>query len=62
MELGFKHVPPGIQNRLGHFGFDQLATAYVTDEDCTMLFNKPGAEFVESVFSPILNLGMNRQA
>jgi hypothetical protein len=35
----FQGRPASIQNRLGHLGFDQFLTTYVTNENCRISIN-----------------------
>ena len=57
---GSKCAPTGIEHRLGLSGLSQSAGIHVADEESTVGVEQTGAQFVQEVFSPIGDLGVNR--
>ena len=59
-EHGSKRTPPCIQNRLRLSGLGEGGGIHVADEDRTVALDQPGAQFVQEIFPPIRDLGVNR--
>src|SRR6202035_233146 len=57
---GSKCAPARIEHRLGQSGLCERGGIYVADEDSTVGLDQTGAQFVQEIFSPIRNLGVNR--
>jgi hypothetical protein len=60
LQHGSKCTPARIEHRLGHSGLCQRGGIYVTDEDRTVGLDQVGAQFMQEIFSPIRDLGVNR--
>src|SRR5258708_28933831 len=56
---GSKCAPTGIERRLGRSGLCQSGRIHVADGDGTVGLDHAGAEFVQEIFSPIRDLGVN---
>src|SRR5258708_23592910 len=57
---GSKCAPARIEHRLGQSGLSQSGGIYVADEDSTVGLDQVGAQFVQEIFAPIRDLGVNR--
>ncbi len=57
---GSKCAPARIEHRLGLSGLCESGGIHVADEDRTVGFHQTGAQFVQEIFLPIRDLGMNR--
>src|SRR5882757_9297918 len=57
---GSKCAPARIEYRLGHSGLGESAGIDVTDEDRTVGLEQTGAQFMQEIFAPIRDLGVNR--
>src|SRR5882757_3627580 len=60
LQHGSKCAPPRIEHRLGLSGLGEGAGIYIADEDRTMGLDQAGAQFVQEIFAPIHDLGVNR--
>jgi hypothetical protein len=60
LQHGSKCTPARIEHRLSHSGLSKSGGIDVTDEDRTVGIDQPSAEFMQEIFSPIRDLGMNR--
>jgi hypothetical protein len=60
LQHGSKCAPARIEHRLGHSGLGESRGIDVTDEDRTVGLHQTGAQFVQKIFSPIRDLGVNR--
>jgi hypothetical protein len=56
---GSKCAPTGIEHRLGLSGLCESGGIHVTDEESTVGLDQAGAQFVQEIFSPIRDLGVN---
>src|SRR5450755_928640 len=56
---GSKCAPARIEHRLGLSGLGERGGIYVTDEDFTVGLDQAGAQFVQEIFAPIADLGVN---
>jgi hypothetical protein len=52
--------PAGIQNRFRYFGFCQAGSIHISNENCTVVFNKLRAQLVQKVFTTICNFCVDR--
>jgi hypothetical protein len=57
---GSKCAPARIEHRLGLSGLSQRRGIHVADEQSTVGLDQAGAQFVQEIFSPIRDLGVNR--
>src|ERR1700688_1754050 len=57
---GSKCAPAGIEYRLGLSGLCQSGGIHVANEDSTVGLHQTGAQFVQEIFAPIRDLGVNR--
>src|SRR5665213_2768316 len=57
---GSECAPAGIQHRLGLSGLSQRRGIHIADEHSTVGLDQAGAQFVQEIFSPIRDLGVNR--
>src|SRR5260221_1479064 len=57
---GSKCAPTGIEHRLGLSGLSKSRGIHVADEESTVGLHQTGAQFVQEIFSPIRDLGVNR--
>src|SRR6476661_2823503 len=48
-----EHRPACIQDGFRHLGFRKAGSVHVANEDRTILFDEPGAEFVQEVFPAV---------
>jgi hypothetical protein len=60
LQHGSERTPPRIEHRLGLSGLSQSGGIHVADEDGTVGLHQTGAQFMQEIFSPIRDLGMNR--
>src|SRR3990167_1817585 len=59
-EHGSECAPASVQDGFCHLGFCQAGSIHVADEDCRVLTNEAGTEFVQVVFPAVLDLGVDR--
>jgi len=57
---GSKRAPARIEHRLGQSGLSERRGIDVADEDSTVSLDQPDAQFVQEIFSPMRDLGVNR--
>src|SRR5258707_13345208 len=57
---GSKCAPARIEHRLGLSGLCQSGGIHVADEDRTVGLDQTGTQFVQEIFAPISDLGVNR--
>src|SRR6202035_4684502 len=57
---GSKCAPTRIEYRLGLSGLCESGGIHVANEDSTVGLHQTGAQFVQEIFSPIRDLGVNR--
>ena len=50
----------GIEHRLGQSGLGQRRGIHVANEESTVGLDQAGAQFVQEIFAPIRDLGVNR--
>jgi len=60
LQHGSKCAPARIEHRLGQSGLCEGGGIYVADKDSTIGLHQTGAQFVQEIFSPIRDLGVNR--
>jgi len=60
LQHGSKCAPARIEHRLSQSGLSESGGIHVADEDCTVGFDQTGAQFVQQIFAPIRDLGVNR--
>src|ERR1700722_1444902 len=57
---GSECTPTGIEHRLGHSGLCESRGIHVADGDSTVGLDQTGAQFMQEIFAPIRDLGVNR--
>jgi hypothetical protein len=57
---GSERTPTCIQDRLRLSGLGEGGGIHIADEDRTMAFDQPGAQFVQEILPAIRDLGVNR--
>ncbi len=57
---GFELAPTGILNRFRHFGFYQLETRYVSNEDRRILVDEFAAVFMQGICPAVLGFSVDR--
>src|ERR1700719_1743887 len=57
---GSKCAPARIEHRLGQSGLSESGGIHVANEDSTVGLHQVGAQFVQEIFAPIRDLGVNR--
>src|ERR1700680_1356563 len=60
LQHGSKCAPARIEHRLGQSGLRESRGIHVADDDSTVGLDQVGAQFVQEIFSPIGDLGVNR--
>ena len=50
-QMRLERAPSGVEEALSHRGFEQLGGRHLPDNDDPLVFDKPGAELVQSVFA-----------
>jgi len=60
LQHGSKCAPARIEHRLGQSGLCESGGIHVADEDSTVGLDQVGAQFMQEIFSPIRDLGVNR--
>jgi hypothetical protein len=60
LQHGSKCAPARIKHRLGHSGLRKDGGIHVADDDSTVGLHQTGAQFVQEIFAPIRDLGVNR--
>jgi hypothetical protein len=60
LQHGSKCAPARIEHRLGQSGLCESGGIYVADEDRTVGLDQTGAQFMQEIFAPIRDLGVNR--
>src|SRR5271156_5337841 len=60
LQHGSKGAPARIEHRLGVSGLSQRGGIHVADEQSPVGLDQAAAQFVQEIFSPIRDLGMNR--
>jgi hypothetical protein len=60
LQHGSKCAPARIEHRLGLSGLCESRGIHVADEQSPVGLDQTGAQFVQEIFSPIRNLGVNR--
>jgi hypothetical protein len=59
LQHGSKCAPTGIEHRLGQSSLCQSGGIHVADDDRTVALHQTGAQFMQEIFSPIRDLGVN---
>jgi hypothetical protein len=57
---GSERTPTRIQDGLRLSGLGEGGGIHIADEDCTIAFDQPGAQFVQEILPAIRDLGVNR--
>src|ERR1700684_4486581 len=57
---GSERTPPRIEHRLGLSGLSDSGGIHVANEDSTVGLDQVGAQFMQEIFSPMRDLGVNR--
>jgi hypothetical protein len=57
---GSERTPSRIEHRLRQSGLCQRGGVHVANEDSTVALHQAGAQFMQEIFSPICDLGVNR--
>src|ERR1700685_2074621 len=57
---GSKRAPARIEHRLGLSGLGKRGGIYVANEESPVGLDQAGAQFVQEIFAPIRDLGVNR--
>jgi hypothetical protein len=60
LQHGSKCAPARIEHRLGQSGLCESGGIHIADDDSTVGLDQVGAQFVQEIFSPIRDLGVNR--
>jgi hypothetical protein len=60
LQHGSKCAPARIEHRLGQSGLGERGGIHIADDDSTVGLHQTGAQFVQEIFSPIRDLGVNR--
>jgi hypothetical protein len=59
---GSERTPPRVEHRLGLSGLRESGSVHVANEHSTVTIGHTGAQFVQEVFPPIGNFGVNRSS